>query len=177
MTDYQPSAIAEVSCDASHGRSTLVFVRELRHVPEAVWATLTRPEELGQWAPFTPDRDLAVTGSATLTMLSASDGGPFEVDVRRAEPYEHLEYTWGDDLLVWHLAPHNGGTRLTLRHMLADPSFLAIVAAGWHVCLDVAEALLDGEPIGPIVAEDAMTYIEPLEIEYAARLGVATRGG
>lgn len=176
LTDYEPSALAEVSCDTADGCSTLVFVRDLRHPPEAVWAVLTQPEELRQWAPFTPDRDLAATGSAMLTMISASDGGPFEADVRRAEPYEHLEYTWGDDLLVWHLAPHNGGTRLTLRHTLADPSFLAIVAAGWHVCLDVAEGLLDGDPIGPIVAEEAMAYVAPLEVEYAVRLGTSTRG-
>lgn len=176
MTDYQPSPLAEVSCDTSQGRSTLVFVRDLRHPPQKVWAALTRPDEVEQWAPFSPDRDLSSTGSATLTMLSASDGGPFKADVRRAEPYEHLEYTWGDDLLVWNLTPHNGGTRLTLRHTLADPSFLAIVAAGWHVCLDVAEGLLDGQPIGPIVAEEAMTYVGPLEVEYAACLGVTTHG-
>ena len=155
MTDYQPSAIGDVSCDASEGHSTLVFVRDLRHSPEAVWAALTRPEELPQWAPFTPDRDLAALGPATLTMIAATDGGPFEADVRRAEPYERLEYTWGDDLLVWELIPHDGGTRLTLRHTLSDPSLLAIVAAGWHVCLDVAERHLDDAPIGPFGHHDS----------------------
>ena len=174
MTDFQPSAIGDVSCDASEGHSTLVFVRDLRHSPKAVWAALTRPEELPQWAPFTPDRDLAALGPATLTMIAATDGGPYEADVRCAEPYERLEYTWGDDLLVWELTPHDGGTRLTLRHTLSDPSLLAIVAAGWHVCLDVAERHLDGDPIGPFVGEQAMTYIGPLEAEYAARLVPST---
>jgi hypothetical protein len=30
------------------------------------------------------------------------------------------------------------------------------VAAGWHICLDVFDQLMAGEPIGRIVAEDAM---------------------
>ena len=174
MTDYRPSAIADVSCDSAEGRTTLVFVRELRHPPEAVWAALTQPEELKRWAPFSPDKDLASTDSATLTMVAASDGGPFDAVVRRAEPFVRLEYTWGDDLLVWDLAPHNSGTRLTLHHTLSDPTLLAIVASGWHVCLDVAERLLDGDPIGPFVGDEAMKYIGPLESEYAARLGRST---
>ena len=32
------------------------------------------------------------------------------------------------------------------------------VAAGWHLCLVVAERLLDGDPIEPISGADAMRY-------------------
>ena len=31
-------------------------------------------------------------------------------------------------------------------------------AAGWHICLDVAERALDGHPIGRIAAADARRF-------------------
>jgi uncharacterized protein YndB with AHSA1/START domain len=68
----------------------------------------------------------------------------------RAEPPALLEYTWGTDLLRWKLAAIDSGTRLTLRHRVEDREWAPKVAAGWHLCLAVAEHLLDGQPIGPI---------------------------
>jgi hypothetical protein len=45
------------------------------------------------------------------------------------------------------------------------------VAAGWHLCLDVAERMLDGEPIGPIRGQDAMNHgWQELHDAYAERL-------
>ena len=45
------------------------------------------------------------------------------------------------------------------------------VAAGWHICLVVAERLLDGHPIGPIVGENAMRFgWQALHDAYAERL-------
>jgi hypothetical protein len=45
------------------------------------------------------------------------------------------------------------------------------VAAGWHLCLDVAERLLDGRPIGPIRGEDARNHgWEELHDAYAEKL-------
>jgi uncharacterized protein YndB with AHSA1/START domain len=92
--------------------------------------------------------------------------------VLRAEPPTLLEYTWGDDLLHWELTPSPSGTRVTLRHTLADPDFLPKVAAGWHLCLVVAHRLMDGEPVGPIRGQDAMSYgWQELNDAYAEKLG------
>jgi hypothetical protein len=52
----------------------------------------------------------------------------------------------------------DAGTRLSLRHTVRDQSWLPKVAAGWQLCLVVAEHLLDGQPIDPIRGEDAMNY-------------------
>jgi hypothetical protein len=47
------------------------------------------------------------------------------------------------------------------------------VAAGWHLCLLVAEHLLDGQPIGPIRGTDARNYgWDELHDAYAAKLGI-----
>ncbi|WP_257015786.1 hypothetical protein [Rhodococcus sp. ACS1] len=60
-----------------------------------------------------------------------------------------------------------------MRHTLDDQRTAAMTAAGWHMCLDVAEALLDGNPIGPIVGADAMNYgWRALNEQYSERLGV-----
>jgi hypothetical protein len=73
--------------------------------------------------------------------------------------------------------PVASGTRLTLRHTLAERSWLSRVAAGWHICLDVAERALDGRPVGRIVAEDAKRFgWERLNTEYAQRFGVEDTG-
>ena len=61
-------------------------------------------------------------------------------------------------LLRWELEPAGPGTRLTLRHTVQGREWLPKVAAGWHLCLDVAQHLLDGDPVGPIRGADAVHY-------------------
>ena len=62
----------------------------------------------------------------------------------------------------------DGGTRLLLWHGI-DRRFVAMDAAGWHVCFDVLERLLAGEPIGRIVGGDALRFSgwQRLHAEYA----------
>jgi uncharacterized protein YndB with AHSA1/START domain len=156
--DFDPGPLAEVEHHAAGGRSTLVFVRLLRHPPPKVWAALTDPGQLRRWAPFEPDRGLATTGPAVLRMTDGQTTEEFPANVLRAVEPELLEYTWGEDLLRWELAPQGTGTRLTLRHTVESPEWMPRVAAGWHLCLVVAERLLDGEPIGPIVGAEAKKY-------------------
>jgi hypothetical protein len=50
-TSFEPGPLAEVGCRAQQDRWTLVFVRDLRHPPEAVWAALTDPAQLRGWSP------------------------------------------------------------------------------------------------------------------------------
>lgn len=172
--DFDPGPLAEVACEAEEDRWTLVFVRDLRHPPERVWAALTERAQVSQWAPFLADRDLDRTGDATLTMVGGDTAIEMPASVRRAEPPALLEYAWGDDLLRWELQPIEAGTRLTLRHTLSDYGWVPKVAAGWHLCLVVAERLLDGEPIPPIRGDDAHNYgWQELNDAYAKELGIS----
>jgi uncharacterized protein YndB with AHSA1/START domain len=173
-SDYQPGDLAEVSARADGERWTLVFVRELRHPPRAVWSALTDPAALAQWAPFDADRDLGRAGAATLTMAGGDGTEVSRVEVRRAEAPHLLEYTWDEDVLRWELEPIATGTRLTLRHTVADQTWIPRVAAGWHVCLDVADRMLAGDPVGRIVGEAAKQHgWQRLHDAYAARLPVS----
>ncbi|MFC0504066.1 SRPBCC family protein [Micromonospora costi] len=170
---YRPSPTAEVACETTDGHATLVFVRDLRHPPATVWAALTDPARLAEWAPFLADRDLGSPGAAVLTMLDGDTREDQPATVRRAEPPHLLEYTWGDDLLRWELTSTAGGTRLTLRHTTTDPTVVPMVTAGWHICLDVAARLLDGDPVGPIRGMEAMDFgWAELRDAYARRLGL-----
>jgi uncharacterized protein YndB with AHSA1/START domain len=170
---YQPTPLTTVDYAADGDRWTLVFVRDLRHPPEKVWAALTEPARLAEWAPYTTDRDLGSPGDATLTMIDGEVAQPMTASVRRAERPTLLEYTWGTDLLRWELDATGTGTRLTLRHTVADRDFLPKAAAGWHICLDVAEHLLDGQPIGPIRGSEARDHgWDALNEAYAEKLNL-----
>lgn len=177
QTPFDPGPLAEVDVGASDDRWTLVFIRDLRHPPEKVWSALTDPAQLRAWSPYTADRDLGSAGAATLTMIDGDTAEDLPAMVSRAEPPGLLEYTLGTDLLRWELAATGSGTRLTLRHTVQDKDWVPKVAAGWHLCLVVAERLLDGRPIGPIRGNDARNFgWEELNDAYAAKLGIAGTG-
>ncbi|MGI8803668.1 MAG: hypothetical protein ACR2KV_16130 [Solirubrobacteraceae bacterium] len=55
---------------------------------------------------------------------------------------------------------------------MADRAAAAKTAAGWHLCLVVAERLLAGRPIPPIRGEDARSHgWEELDAAYRGALG------
>lgn len=173
--EFEPGPLAAVDFQADGDRWTLTFVRELRHPPEKVWSALTDPVQLEQWAPFNAERNLASTGPATLTMVSRDESVEMSGSVIRSERPILLEYTWGTDLLQWRLEAIERGTRLTLRHTVSHRELGPKVAAGWHICLVVAEPMLDGAPIGRIVGEDAMDHgWQELHDAYAERLGIGS---
>ena len=174
---YQPSPLAQVSQRTEGDEAVLIFVRELRHPPAKVWRALVDPTEQGEWMPFVANRVLDTVGPARLRMTDTADGSESEAEVVRSEPGRLLSYRWGDDLLTWELAPIDSGTRLTLSHRTRLPGEIASFAAGWHICLDVAERFLDGQPIGPIVGMAAMDHgWATLNAPYRARLGLDPPG-
>jgi uncharacterized protein YndB with AHSA1/START domain len=155
---------------------TLILTRELRHPPTKVWQALTDPAHLSQWAPFDADRSLAAVGPVQLTTVGAPAPQVSETAVKRAEPPRLLEYGWGGGDLRWELEPVGGGTHLTLWHNI-DRRFISWGAAGWHICFDVLERLLGGEPIGRIVGMETMKFEgwQRLNAEYAKQFGVESR--
>ena len=166
-----PASAAHVRKDGE--KWTLVLVRELRHSPKKVWQALTDPAHLREWAPFDADGSLATAGAtANLTAVGAPTQPVSATTIKRAEAPRLLEYNWGGNELRWELEASGGGTRLTLWHNI-DRRFIAMGAAGWHICLDVLAQLLSGTPLGRIVAGDAMKFDwQRLHSEYAQQFGV-----
>ena len=167
-----PAANAEVRKDGENW--TLVLVRELRHPPQKVWQALTDPASLREWAPFDADGSLDKAGATVkLTTVGAPKPHVTETKVTRADAPSMLEYNWGGFDVRWQLEASDGGTRLTLWTSI-DHRYIAMGAAGWHICLDVLDHLLGGDPIGRIVGPEAMKFggWQRLNAEYAKRFGV-----
>jgi uncharacterized protein YndB with AHSA1/START domain len=147
---------------------TLILVRDLHHSPEKVWRALTDPAHLREWAPFEADKNLDTVGTMVkLTTVGSPTPLVSETKVTRADAPWLLEYSWGPNDIRWQLEALNNGTRLTLWHNI-DRRFISMGAAGWHICFDVLDHLLNGKPIGRIVAADAMKFDwSRLNAEYA----------
>jgi uncharacterized protein YndB with AHSA1/START domain len=167
-----PAGGAEIIKDGDDW--TLAFVRKLCHSPEKVWAAITEPEQLREWAPFDSNGSLGVAG-ATVSLSTIGTPQPHvtETIILRAECPRLLEYKWGGNDIRWELQPEAEGTKLSLWTKI-DRRYIAMGAAGWHICLDVLERLLEGHPVGRIVGPSAMGFDgwKHLHKEYAQQFGV-----
>jgi uncharacterized protein YndB with AHSA1/START domain len=172
---YAPGAASGAEIRKDGEKWTLVLVRDLPHPPAKVWTALTEPEHLREWAPFDADRNLGAVGAARLTTVGAPTPLVSETQVTRAEAPTLLEFNWGGQDVRWELEPVGRGTRLTLWHNI-DRRFIAMGAAGWHICLDVLDRLLGDQPVGRLVGLDALKFAgwQRLHAEYATQFGVET---
>ncbi|MCU1550781.1 MAG: hypothetical protein JWR36_1341 [Glaciihabitans sp.] len=176
----EPVALASVARVLNEGRTTVVFHRTFASSRDHVWELITDPDLLRLWAPHTADRDLGSVGKVTFTMLGDVVDSPTAVPdievpgaVLIAIPYEQLEHSWAGDVLAWQLDDEEDGTGLTLRHTLSDAAMTSAVAAGWHLCLDVAGSALAGHPTAPVRGMEAMNHgWTDLNERYAIELGV-----
>ena len=172
MTDreqYTPGPASGAQVRKNGEKWTLILVRELRHTPEKVWQALTDPKHLREWAPFVVDGSLGAVGTVKLTWVGTPT--PIETRVTRADASRMLEY----NDTRWELEALGGGTRLTLWHNI-DRRYISWGAAGWHICFDVLDRLLAGQPIGPIVGPAAMKLNgwQRLTAEYAKQFAIET---
>jgi len=73
----------------------------------------------------------------------------------------------------WELEALGDGTRLTPWNNIGR-RFIAMGAAGWHICFDVLDQLLGGTPMGRMVGPEAMKFggWQRLNAEYAKQFGV-----
>src|ERR1700683_520860 len=169
MIDYTPGPASGAQVRKDGEKWTLILVRDLRHSPEKVWQALTDPVHLREWAPFDVDGSLGAVGTVNLTWVGTPK--PLETKVTRADAPNLLEYSD----IRWELEALGGGTRLTLWHSI-DRRFISWGAAGWHICFDVLERLLSGDPLGRIAGADAMKFEgwQRLNVEYAQQFGIET---
>jgi uncharacterized protein YndB with AHSA1/START domain len=165
---YQPGPAAVARIHKEGEDWTLVLVRDLRHPPAKVWEAITDPAHLREWAPFDADRSLATPGTVKLSTVGTPTPHVSETIVKRAEAPRLLEYQWGDGNMRWELEPLGKGTRLTLWHGI-DRRYISWGAAGWHICFDVLDRLLAGEPIGRMVGPETIKFSgwQRLQAEYS----------
>jgi uncharacterized protein YndB with AHSA1/START domain len=166
----------QVQSSNNEEKWTLILVRELRHSPEKVWQALTDPAHLREWAPFDADGNLGTAGTTVkLTTVGALVPRVTETTVTRADAPNALEYNWGQFDMRWQLEALGDGTRLTLWTNIGH-RFIAMGAAGWHICFDVLDHLLSGTPIGRIAGPQAIKFSgwQRLHAEYSKQFAIET---
>jgi len=170
---YVPGAATGAEIRKDGNKWTLILVRDLHHAPSKVWEALTEPEQLREWAPFDADRNLGTIGPVKLSTVGMPTPQVSETTVKRAEAPKLLEYNWGGNDIRWELEPLGNGTRLKLWHNI-DRGYISMGAAGWHICFDVLDRLLGGQPLGRMVGPELMKFDgwQRLNAEYAKQFGV-----
>lgn len=173
MTRGLPRApLAEVEAQVIDGRHRLKFVRSFNSPIALVFAAMTQAQQVSRWAPFRPNRDLDSVGPVVLTMLDDEKENDLAGEVIAVEPPTLVEYTWDTDILRWEFSESPHGTTVTLYHTCENPKWITMVAGGWHLCLEVLDTILAGNPYPRIVGKDAMDFgWSELRQQYADILG------
>ncbi|SFB52475.1 Uncharacterized conserved protein YndB, AHSA1/START domain [Cohnella sp. OV330] len=121
------------------------FERVLGHSVASVWAMLTDNGQLAKWFPELSVDDLRVGGAFKFDM---GGGNAERMEILALEPLAVLAYTWAEDRVRFELAETPEGCRLALIERIAQiTDHTPRDLAGWHVCLDVIAALLDGRTV------------------------------
>jgi uncharacterized protein YndB with AHSA1/START domain len=131
--------------DRSGPQPRLIFTRTLAHPPEKVWRAITQPEHQKAWFPDHVEGEMRA-GARLRFVIDGQPDATFEGEVRVFDPPRVLELRWGTDLLRFELEPAGRGTTLTLIDTFDELGKAARDGAGWHECLDLLEAELDGNP-------------------------------
>jgi uncharacterized protein YndB with AHSA1/START domain len=145
------------------GRWRLRFVRRLAHPPEKVWRALVEPEHVSAWFPADIVGERAA-GAVLQFPFRENEGPTEEGRLLTFDPPALLEFTWAAETLRFELEPDGDGCVLTFLNTFDELGKAARDAAGWHSCLDILAAHLDGTP----PPEDVWHEVHP---DYAARFG------
>jgi uncharacterized protein YndB with AHSA1/START domain len=128
------------------GHWTLRFERHLAHPVEKVWRALSEPEHRDAWFPQHIDGPFEVGAEVRFTHDANIPAEGFPGRWVAIDPPHRLELEWGTDRLRIELTADEGGTRLVFLDTVTDTQHAARTATGWHQCLDVLAARLDGRP-------------------------------
>jgi uncharacterized protein YndB with AHSA1/START domain len=123
-----------------------IFERYLLHSSvDQVWAMLTENEKLQEWFSELRIEELREGGIIKFDMRD----GTFEgLKILELKMKSILEFTWDKDIVRFELYPENEGCLLILIEKISTiTDHTPRDLAGWHVCLDVIQALLDGNTV------------------------------
>lgn len=121
------------------------FERKLNHSVEDVWAMLTENEQLKKWFNELRVGELREGG---FMKFEVPDVMNEELKIFEFKPFSVVEFDWFGDVVRFELHAKQNGCVLILKetiNTLTEQTRKDL--AGWHVCLDVIKALLDGETI------------------------------
>jgi uncharacterized protein YndB with AHSA1/START domain len=132
------------------------FERHFKHSVEEVWSWLTDNEKLPKWFSELRVDELREGGVIKFDM---QDGTFEELTILELEMNSILEYTWGEDIVRFELNQESDGCGLVLIEKIRTiTNHTPKDLAGWHVCLNVINALIDESTIEDRKEEWKMWY-------------------
>lgn len=139
------------------------FKRELNHPAYKVWAMLTDNKRLKEWFPELEVKEL---GTGGMILFDMQDGTYEEMPILDYVEGKVLEYVWGEDKVRFEIHADDTGETSTLLlsekiTLLTDHTSKDL--AGWHVCLDVIETLLNGNAVSERKEEWDLWYPQYVE--------------
>ena len=145
----------DASLTKSGARYKLALERHLPHSPKKVWRVVTEKQFLHQWFPAHVLGEWKV-GAALRFEFQHGEGDQLSDEELRGEvlavePERLLEFRWGKHILRCELIPDGDGCRLLFSESFEDASSGARNAAGWELCLQNLELLLEGAAIAKFV--------------------------
>ena len=157
-------------------RYALRLERRLPHPPEKVWRVLTERGLLKQWFPADVEGGWEVGAELQFTFLHGEGEGLSEDEMKgevlAADPPRLLEFRWGTEILRCEIAGDGDGDGCTLHfsHTFDDPSWGARNAAGWEMCFENLDLLLEAGSLAKFAWKvwrpKFRRYVEKFEPEF-----------
>ena len=148
---------ATLETNASGYRYTLRLERRLAHPAEKVWRALTERDLLRQW--FPGDIVGAWKVGAKLEFIFSPDElddipeEDFHGEVLAVDEPRLLEFRWGTHSMKFELEPDGDGCLFRLTEGFDDKSWCARNAAGWEMCIENLDLVLDGVEVAKFAAD------------------------
>ena len=160
-------------------RYILRVERRLDESPAKVWRALTTRDLLKRWFPCDVQGEWTVGAALRFEFPEGEAEGLSEEELRgevlTVDEPRLLEFRWGTEVLRYELMPDGDGCRFRLSHSFEDPAWGARNAAGWEMCIENLDLIVEGVGVAKFVAEVWWTkyrhYKAVFEGEYGTQIG------
>lgn len=136
---------------------TLSIVRRFEHPPEKVWRAITERELLKQWFPCDVIGDWKVGAKLRFVFPPAQAEGIADEDlhgeVLAVDEPQRLEFIWGTHPIRFALEADGDGCIFTLAERFNEKAWGARNAAGWEMCIENLDLILEGAAIAKFAAD------------------------
>lgn len=148
---------ATLETNASGYKYTLSLERRFGHPPEKVWRVITERELLKQWFPCDVVGDWNVGAKLDFIIALEETEHATEEDlhgeVLAVDAPRLLEYRWGKHSMKFELEPDGNGCLFRLSESFDDKSWCARNAAGWEMCIENLDLVIEGAAIAKFAAD------------------------